>query len=103
MVSKQQPKTTHDHWWGQYQFALNQTANWQVGASSLAITRLNTEWQIQHLETALPEEEQNGWSVDLPGNRLGDDVTIRRHLSRTTSSELSIHPALADRAVERTH
>ncbi len=99
MVSKQQPKTTHDHWWGQYQFALNQTGNWQVGASSLAITRLKTEWQIQHLEQALPEEEQNGWSVDLPGSRLDGDATVRRHLFQNTSSNLGLQPALADRPV----
>ncbi len=99
MVSKQQPKTTPDHWWGQYQFVLNQTGNWQIGASSLAITRLKTEWQIQHLERALAEEEQNGWSAELPGSRLDDDATVRRHLFQNTSSKLELQPALADRPV----
>lgn len=99
MVSKQQPETAHDHWWGPYQFALNQTGNWKVGASLLAITRVKTEWQIQHQETALPEEEQNGWSVALPGSRLGDDATVQRHLFHNTSSNLRLQPALADRPV----
>lgn len=99
MAPKQQPKTESDHWWGQYQFALNQTGTWQVGASSLAITRLETEWQIQHLETTIPEVQPNGWSVDLPGSRLGDDVTMRRHLFQKTSSNLTLQPALADRPV----
>lgn len=98
-MSKQQTETAYDHWWGQYSFALNQTGHWQVGASSLAITRLETEWQIQHLEKTLPEEGQNGWAVDLPGTRLDDDATVRRHLFQNTSSNLRVQPALADRPV----
>ncbi len=99
MASKQQPKTSQDHWWGQYRFTLGQTGLWQVGASSLAVSRLDTEWQVQHRENPVLGEDHNGWSVDLPGNRLDDGVAVRRQLFKKTSANLELRPALADRPV----
>jgi hypothetical protein len=84
-----------DSWWGDYEVAANQTLRWQLGPTTLWITRGENEWRVasaggQHrlderLVIAEPAEEP-----------AGDDIEFTRFASHSDKRSLRLGPALPD-------
>jgi hypothetical protein len=87
--------TSTDGWWGDYEVAANQTLRWQLGPTTLWITRRDQEWRItsaggrdvidNRLAIAEPAEEP-----------AGDDINVRRVASRSGNRSIRLGPVLPD-------
>ncbi len=93
--TKRRPPT---HWWGDFEFALDQTGLWRIGPMSLALTRLQGEWRVQYAESASMDDDDH-WSVDFPGEEPDGNARVDRHFFHQTAGTVALQPKLADRAV----
>lgn len=99
---------THEQtiWWGSFSLAEGQGGRWQVGPSTVWISRSAQEWRVVHLQHGDPFESTVQISVPLPEEEaivslddLDPKAAISRYSFRKTDTHLLVMPALADRAI----
>jgi len=102
----QRKHTDQSIWWGNFQFEDDQAGRWKIGPSTLWIYRSARSWHLIHHEST--EANDDAASVDPPlpigeTSLLLDDLpteaTVARYSFQETDRQISVIPALADRAV----
>lgn len=93
---KEYPK----EWWGNYSFNTGESAQWEIGSLRIAVQRLPHEWLVAH-EPIESVEEQGNWQFAYGDQDLneGEFARVLRFVFKTTTEQLTILPALADRSV----
>ena len=83
-------------WWGNYEFSVHQTLRWQIGPTTLWITRGGKEWRVSTTEKHPPLD--NRLSIaEAAEEPFGDDVDSRRFALGGESCTIRLVPALPDR------
>ena len=86
-------------WWGRFELDMGQSGRWEIASLAIAVTRLEHEWRIQHREGKPDNTSAPGWSVQIPGNALGEEAKVVRYIFRKESRTVLIQPATADRPI----
>ena len=101
-----QDQSNKSVWWGTFEFDDDDAGRWDVGPSTLWLHRSEHSWYLVH-----SEDEERGdqtASVDRPRpisetalslDKLPDGIMVARYSFEKMDRQLSIMPALADRAV----
>lgn len=86
-------------WWGSFEVAHDTAARWQIGPSTLLVSRVEQEWRIAAEMADDPDE--SGLAVELPAEILGmlERPGLRRFGVSNQSEKLCLSPRLPDRAV----
>lgn len=101
----QRKHTNQSIWWGDFLFEDDHAGRWMVGTSTLWIYRSARSWHLVHYEMA---ENDDAASVEPPLpigettlslDSLPPAATVVRYSFQTTNKQVSVVPALADRAV----
>ncbi len=85
-------------WWRDYPLEINELRQWEIGPLSLAVRRLDQEWQIYYDDNQQRNEND---SEDNPSLALNTEPAAARgrYVVSKTTPGCSLVPALADRAV----
>jgi hypothetical protein len=91
-------------WWATQKLNPGSVGRWVVGPSSLWIQRLESEWRILHEQVPDPFQDEGIINVPLPETEhhpFADQGVkgVRRFATSDIGSEVTVYPALADRAV----
>ena len=107
MNAKTQKKmeTASANWWGDFDLDVGSTIRWTLGGLDLSVTRLTTEWEIDHSwarakEAEDSEELWNQKPLVLPdGERIESAEHHSRISCRQTSDRLTVSPKMANRSL----
>jgi hypothetical protein len=88
-------------WWGQFNVADGQTAEWEIGPLRLAIQRLSQEWRVAYERDDSLSPDPNHWKQVLTGSNISElgYANLERYIFGQTHPLLSVMPMLADRPV----
>lgn len=89
-----------EQWWGDFTFDLGMGGQWEIGRLRIAVQRRPREWLVAY-ESIEMKENGKEWRFaysDLDINE-GKYAHVSRFVYRSTTEQLSILPALADRSV----
>lgn len=86
-------------WWGVFEFAAGQTRRWEIGPSTLWISRYDHEWRVAHLQHDDPLLDRCRAGATASEDEIDEEAVSHRFALRSAGSELRIEPLLADRAV----
>lgn len=91
-------KIKNTSWWGEFDFALNQTKCWRIGERTVFIRRSEKEWTVWNKECV---NENNEAIVvdDIESEEPIDKLSSERFILSNTSKKLFVEPSLADRAM----
>ncbi len=89
-----------DPWWGEFPIEAGATAQWEIGPLRIAVQRLANEWIVAYEHNETTDDEQVWRSVysDLDLNREAF-ASVSRYLWESEPEQITVLPALADRAV----
>lgn len=87
-------------WWGDYTFNAGASAQWEIGPLRITVQRLLREWLVarEHIEPAEDQQEWRFTYIDLDLNE-SESTHISRYAYQSTTEQLTVFPALADRSV----
>ncbi len=87
-------------WWGDFTFEIGATALWEISSLRIAVQRLPAEWLVAHEQIEVVEDSP-GWHFSYINSNLkdGEWANISRFVSQSTTEQLTVRPALADRSV----
>ena len=89
-----------NEWWGDITVEDKASARWHIGPLMIAVRRLPSEWLIAY-DYGEESEHEQGWSFES-GELDPDSLEMSqlfRYVSQSTTGQLTIQPALADRSV----
>lgn len=91
--------TERPTWWGEYSLNVGDTGQWEIGPLRLLARRLADEWLVAHEEISEPEAKDK-WRFSLTDRDPADGslTDLTRFVGDGTIEQLSVMPALADRA-----
>lgn len=93
-------KELPNEWWGDYTFDLSEGGQWEIGPLRIAVQRLPREWLVAHEEIEATEDPQKWWFVYSSLDLHESDFAHRsRFVFQSTTEQLTVLPALADRSV----
>ena len=86
-------------WWGVFELEPGQTKCWEIGPTTLWISRFEHEWRVAHhqLDDATLDRQQVGMAASA--DEIAEGAAEYRFGFRDAGGELRIEPLLADRAV----
>lgn len=86
-------------WWGTFHVAHDTAARWQIGPTTLLVSRVEQEWRIA---TAMSDDpDENGLSIEIPAE-ISDMLErdgLRRFGGSSRSETICLSPRLPNRAV----
>ena len=86
------------NWWGDFQLENGQTRRWQIGPTTLWVTRTHNEWRVANQQGEDPLDSR--LAVAEPCDEEPSELAeIKRFAVGGESSALRLVPALADRPV----
>ena len=93
-------KEITDDWWGEFSIKSGATGHWEIGPLRIAIQRQALEWIVayEHNETTADEQAWQSVYSDLDLNRE-DFASVSRYVWQSETEQITVLPALADRAV----
>lgn len=86
-----------DHWWGEFELSLDETAKWEIGPLRFWLHRSSLEWRLAHDWT--DDEMARDWSLTRPSALPEEMVETERFAVRETGSAVHLRPLPASRAV----
>ncbi len=85
------------NWWGEFDFQLDESAYWHVGALQLWVKRVTNEWQVHSVQDSDPFA--TGLGHEFPASTPVPEAAQLTRISFTkTGSSLSLKVLLGDRA-----
>jgi hypothetical protein len=93
-------KQLPNEWWGDHTFEVGNTARWEIGPLQVAVQRFPYEWLVAYEYVEMREDRQE-WrfsysDLDLDETELSH---VSRYVCQSTTDQLTVLPALADRSV----
>lgn len=95
-ISSDQPLTV---WWGEFDSQEGDIGRWQIGSSTLWLTRYLQEWRIAHYQSANPLDSTIKHNTTVSPNNIHADAKVYRYSFNHAPKTLNLHPVLADRPV----
>lgn len=87
-----------DAWWGEFDFAANETKCWCIGERTIAVRRSEHEWTVWNQD--LPSEINKQIVITKAKARESfADVHFERFVLSQTTNKLFVEPSLADRSM----
>lgn len=100
ILDEAEVETPNIHWWGEYEFELNQARTWQFGSLLLRITRHAQEWRMEYHRPIRQQDDEQSWGEILdPESPLPEPTHVERYMFRKTQNKFQLMPRLADHSV----
>jgi len=104
--TQKRDETKRKAWWGEFTFGENLTGKWELGPTTIWLSRSKSEWRVAYRSEYAPFSKK--CAVTLPAsqsgmqrfvNQHGKEVTVSRYIFKNSTNRVIVRPMMADRPV----